>query len=106
MENNKKIRELYKIYVESNNNFMLVYHVKNALCDTNIVEFIHDATEIYYDRGKHGSKYLNNIMFPFFMLKVLKLHLLCLPMLITMCFIDLFSYKIPMHRKWVRLKSV
>ena len=64
-------------YVQSsNNNFMLVDHEKNALCDSYIVEFIHDATESYYERGKHGSKYLNNIIFPLFMLKVLNLHLL------------------------------
>jgi hypothetical protein len=39
-------------------------------------------------------------------LKVPKLLLFYLPMLVTMCFFDLFSYKIPMHRKWVRLKFV
>ena len=33
-------------YVESNKIYMLVYHEKNALCDSYIVEFIHDATEI------------------------------------------------------------
>ena len=94
-------------YVESNNNtFMHVNHDKNALYDTYVVQFVHDGTEIYYERGKHVSKYLNNTMFPLFMLKVLMLHLLYLPMLITICFIDLFSYKIPMHRKWIRLKSV
>ena len=43
---------------------------------------------------------------PLFMLKVLKLLLFYLPMLITMFFMDLFDYKIPMHRKWVRLKCV
>ena len=32
-------------YVESNTIFMPVDHVKNALCDSYIVEFIHDATE-------------------------------------------------------------
>jgi hypothetical protein len=34
------------------------------------------------------------------------LLLFYLPMPVTMCFFDLFSYKIPMHRKWVRLKCV
>jgi hypothetical protein len=28
---------------------MLVDHEKNALCDSYIVEFIHDATENYYE---------------------------------------------------------
>ena len=36
-------------YVESNKNSMLVDHEKNALCDGYIVEFIHDATENYYE---------------------------------------------------------
>src|SRR3954467_4892675 len=62
-------------YVESNNHFMHVAHDKNVLCDSYIVNFIHDATESYYERGKHGLMYLNNIKFPLFMLKILKLHL-------------------------------
>ena len=32
-------------------NSMLVDHEKNALCDGYIVEFIHDATENYYEGG-------------------------------------------------------
>ena len=32
-------------YVESNKIYMLGDHENNALCDGNIVEFIHDATE-------------------------------------------------------------
>ena len=93
-------------YMESNNTFMHVDHDKNALCDTYIVDFFHDATKSYYERGKHGYKYLKNIKFLLFMLKFLKLHLLCLAMLVILCFIDLFSYNIPMHRKWVRLKCI
>src|SRR3954470_20269918 len=71
-----------------------------------IVEFVHDATERYYERGKHGYMHLNNVKFPLFMLKFLKFHLYCLPMLATLCFMDLFFYKIIFHRKWVRLKCV
>ena len=93
-------------YVESINTFMLVDHERHALCHNYIVEFIHDATESYYERGKHGSKHFNIITFPLFKFKVLKLLLFYLPMLLALCFNDLFSYKIPMHRKWVRLKSV
>ena len=93
-------------YVESTNNFMLEAHERHALCDSYIVEFIHDATESYYERGKHGSKHFNIVMFPLFKFKVLKLLLFYLPMLLALCFNDLFSYKIPMHRKWVRLKCV
>ena len=93
-------------YMESNDTFMLLDHGNNALCDSYIVEFIHDATEIYNKRGRHGSKYLNNKKFPFFMLKVLKFCLFCFPMLVALCFNNLFFYKIPMHRKYVRLKCV
>jgi polyferredoxin len=60
----------------------------------------------YYERGKHGLMDLNNIKFPLFMLQILKLHLFYLPMLVTMCLVDLFSYKIRMHRKWFRFKYV
>ena len=71
-----------------------------------IVEFVHDATESYYERGRHGFQCHNNIKSPLFMLKVLKLHLFCIHMLVASCFNNLFSYKIPFHRKWVRLKYV
>ena len=93
-------------YVESNNSFMHVDHDKNALCDIYIFEFIHDATESYYERGKYGCGNFHVTKTPLFMLKFLKLHLFCFPMLVSLCFIVLFSYKIPMHRKWVRLKCV
>jgi hypothetical protein len=94
------------VYVESINYFIHVAYDKNVLCDSYIVNFIHDATESYYERGKHGFIHLNNIKFPLFMLKVLMLHFLCLPMLVASCFNNLFSYKIPLHRKWVWLKCV
>jgi hypothetical protein len=41
-------------YVESKFS-MLVDHEKNALCDIYIVEFIHDATKNYYERGTYAS---------------------------------------------------
>ena len=84
--------------------FMLVDHERNALYHNYIVEFIHDATESYYEKGKHGSKHFNIITFPLFKFKVFKLLLFYLPMLLALFFNDLFSYKISMHRKWVRLK--
>ena len=37
-------------YVESSQNFMLVDHEKNVLCDGYIVKLIHDATKNYYER--------------------------------------------------------
>ena len=45
-------------YVESNKNSMLVDHEKNALCDSYIVEFIHDVTENYYDGGIYACRNL------------------------------------------------
>src|SRR3954453_8965059 len=89
-------------YVESINSSM--HHDKNVSGGGYIVDFINDATEIYYERGKDGYMHLNNIKFPLFMLKILKFHLFYLPMLATLCFMDLFFYKIILHRKWVRLK--
>src|SRR3954469_4955459 len=91
-------------YVESNKFSMLVDHDKNFLCDTYIVEFTHDPTENYYERGTYADRYFNNIKFPLFMFKVLNFHLFCLPMLIALCFNELFYCNIPMHRKHVRLK--
>ena len=50
-------------YVESNKISMLMDHEKNALCDSYIVEFVNDATENYYERGKYAFTYLSNINF-------------------------------------------
>jgi hypothetical protein len=68
------------VHVESINSFMHVAHDKDVLCDS-YVSSIHDATEGYYERGKHGLMDLNNIEFPLFLLEFLKLYLFCLPML-------------------------
>ena len=88
----------------SKNTFLHVDHDENALCDSYIVEFIHDSTENYYERGTHAYRYLNFIKISLSMLIVSKLHLFCFPMLISLCFNELFLYKIPLHRKWGRLK--
>ena len=91
-------------HVESNKFSMLVDHKKNVLCDGYIVEFIHDDTENYYERGTYSCRNCNNIKFPLYVLKVSKLCLFCLPMLVDYCSHKWFAHKIPMHRKWVRLK--
>ena len=83
---------------------MLMNHEKNILRDSYIVELIHDATEIYYERGTYAFTYCNNINFPLYVLKILRLCLFCFPMLVDYCSHKLFYHKIPMHRKWVRLK--
>src|SRR5215217_2555736 len=93
-------------YVGSSNYFMHETHDKNALCDRYIVEFAHDATESYYERGKYGCRNFHVTKTPLYVLKFLKLHLFYLPMLVTLLFMNLFIYKIPMHRKHVRLKCV
>ena len=51
-------------FVESNKISMLVDHEKNALCDSYIVEFIHDATENCYEGGTYACTNCNNIKFP------------------------------------------
>ena len=98
------IHENIFAYVESNKISMLMDHERNALCDSYIVELIHDAIENYYERGTYAFTYCNNIKFPLFMLKVLMPCLSCLPMIVDSCSHKLFAHKIPMHRKWVRLK--
>jgi hypothetical protein len=100
------IRDNDYVYVESINSFMHVAHDKNVLCDSYIINFIHDATKGYYEKGKDGFMHLNNIKFPLFMLRILKLHLFGFPVLVALCFHDLFIYKILFHRKWFRLKIV
>src|SRR5918996_1535086 len=59
-------------YVESSKFFMLVDHEKNALCDGYIVEFIHDATENYYEGVIYACRSCNNTKFPLYVLKVSK----------------------------------
>ena len=97
------IHEKIFAYVESNKNSMLVDE-KNALCDSYIVELIHDATKNYYEGGIYACRNCNNIKFPLYVLKVLKLSLFCLPMLADSCSHKLCALKIPSHRKWVRFK--
>ena len=92
--------------MELDKNYVFVDHENYALCDSYIVEFVHDATGNYFERGKYGYENFHVTKTPLFMFKVLKLLLFYLPMLATMFFMDLFVYKIPMHRKWVRLKCV
>ena len=91
-------------YVESSKFSMLVDHEKNALCGSYIVEFIHDATENYYEGGTYACRNCNNVKFPRYVLKVMKLYLFYLPMQVDYCSHKLFAQKIPMHRKYVRLK--
>jgi hypothetical protein len=54
------------VHVRSINSFVYVAHDRDVICDSYIVNSIHDATESYYKRGKHGLMDLNNIKFPLF----------------------------------------
>lgn len=60
--------------------------MKNALCAGYIVKYLHDATEKYYAVGTYACRNCNNIKFPLYVFKVLKLCLFCLPMLVDSCF--------------------
>ena len=62
------------------------------------------STENYYEVGTYACRNCNNIKFPLYVLKVLKLYLFCLPMLVDSCSHKLCSHKIPRHSKWVRFK--
>src|SRR3954471_22324640 len=84
----------------------IVGHEQHDLCDSYILDVVHEATENYFERGKFGCRNFPVTKTPLFMLKVFKLFLFHLPMLVALCFFDLFSYNFPMHRKWVRLKCV
>ena len=55
--------------MDSNKFSMILDHEKNALCDGYIVEFIHDATENYYEGGIYSCSSYNNIMVPLYELK-------------------------------------
>ena len=90
--------------VESSKFSMLVDHEKNALGACYIVELIHYSTENYYEGGIYACCSCNNIKFPLYVLKIWKLCLFYLPMQVDSCSHKLFAQKIPMHRKWVRLK--
>ena len=58
-------------YVECSKFSMQVNHENNALCSGYIVEFIHDATENYYEGGIYACRNCNNIKFPLYVLNVL-----------------------------------
>ena len=104
--NKSKFESFNSTILELDKNYVFGNHEKYAACDSYIVEFIHEATENYYERGKYGSRNFHGAKTPLYMLKILKLFLFYLLMLITLFFMNLFVYKIPMHRKWVRLKYV
>ena len=85
---------------------MHVDHVENMLCDSYIVEFSYDPTCNYYERGKYGHRNLHVTKLPLVMLRLLLFLSASLHMLVFSCYDNLFAYKMPMHRKYVRLRCV
>jgi hypothetical protein len=84
--------------------YMQVVQVENMLCDRYIVEFEYDPTCNYYERGKYGYRNFH-VKLPLVMIG-LSMFPSSLHMLDFACLDDVFAYKMPMHRKYVRLKCV
>ena len=61
---------------------------------------------VYYERGKYGCRNFHVTKSPLFALKLLMLSSSHLHMLEIACLDNLFSYKMPMHRKYVTLNCV
>ena len=85
---------------------MHVAQVENMLCDSYIVEFEYDPTYNYYERGKYGCGNFHVTKLPLIMLRLLLFLSASLHMLVFACLDNLFAYKMPMHRKYVRLRCV
>ena len=85
---------------------MLVDRVENMFCDSYIVEFACDPTCNYYETGKYGCRNFHVAKLPLVMLRLLLFLSYSLHMLVFACLDNLFAYKMPMHRKYVRLRCV
>ena len=85
---------------------MHVDHEEKTSYDSYIVEFDYDPTCNYYDRGKYGCINFHVTKLPLVMLRLLLFLSSSLHMLVFACLHNLFTYKMPMHRKYVRLKYV
>ena len=91
--------EDYKTFVHED-------HEEKILYDRYIVEFEYDPTCNYFDRGKYGCRNFDVTKLPLVMLRSSMFYSSSLHMLDISCLNNLFAYKIPMHRKYVRLKYV
>ena len=85
---------------------MHVHNVENMSCDSYIVQFDYDPTCNYFEMSKYGYKILHVTKLPLFVLELLMFHSSYLHVLDIACLDNLFSYKMPMHRKYVRLICV
>ena len=83
---------------------MHVDHEKNILCDSYIVEFDYDPTCNCYERGKYCGRNFHVTKLPLVMLRLLLPLSSSLHMVTIGCLDNMFSYKMPMHRKYFRLR--
>ena len=83
-----------------------VDRVKNMFCDSYFGEFSYDLTCNYYERGKYGCRKFPVTKLPLVMLRLLSSLCSSLHMQVFACLDNLFAYKMPMHRKYVRLRCV
>ena len=90
--------------LEDYKTFMHVDHEEKILHDSYIVEFDYDPTRNYYERGKYCCRNFHVTKLP--LLRSLMFYSSTLHMLEISWLDNLFSFKIPMHRKYVRLKCV
>ena len=84
--------------------FAHVDHEEKILYDNYIAEFDYDPTCDYYERGKYGCRNFHVTKSPLVILRSLLFLSSSMHMLDISCLDNLFDYKIPMHRKYVRLK--
>ena len=85
---------------------MHVDHVEKILCEGYIFEFDYDPICNYYERGKYGCRNFHVTKLPLVMLRLLLFLSASLHMLVFACYDNLFAYKMPIHRKYVRLRCV
>ena len=86
--------------------FMHVDHEEKILYDSHIIEFDYDLTCNYYKRGKYGCSIFHVTKLPLVILRLLLFLSSSFHMLVSACIDNLFAFKMPMHRKYVRLKCV
>ena len=72
---------------------MHVDHVEKILCDSYIVEFEHDPTCNYYERGKYGWRNFHVTKLPLVMLRLLLFLSASLIMLVFACYHNLFAIR-------------
>ena len=92
--------------LEDYKTFMHVDQEEKILYDFYIVKLEYDPTYNYYERGKYGCRNFHVTKSPLVMLRLLLFVSSSFHMLIFACLDNLFAYKMPMHRKYVRLKCV